>query len=129
MMIQSGAKGSMVNSIQISCALGQIELEGQRPPLSAVGRTLPSFKCFDNSPRAGGFVDQRFLTGINPQELFFHTMAGREGLIDTAVKTSRSGYLQRCIIKHLEGIVVAYDNTLRDNDGRIVQVCRNCTCE
>jgi DNA-directed RNA polymerase I subunit RPA1 len=78
MMIQSGAKGSMVNSIQISCALGQIELEGQRPPLSAVGRTLPSFHCFDPSPRAGGFVDQRFLTGINPQELFFHTMAGRE---------------------------------------------------
>jgi DNA-directed RNA polymerase I subunit RPA1 len=49
--------------------LGQIELEGQRPPLSAVGRTLPSFRCFDSSPRAGGFVDQRFLTGINPQEL------------------------------------------------------------
>ncbi|KAI6242657.1 DNA-directed RNA polymerase subunit [Aphelenchoides fujianensis] len=107
MMIQSGAKGSMVNSIQISCALGQIELEGQRPPLSCVGRTLP-------------FV-QRFLTGINPQELFFHTMAGREGLIDTAVKTSRSGYLQRCIIKHLEGLVVAYDYTVRDHDGGVVQ--------
>ncbi|KAI6183947.1 DNA-directed RNA polymerase subunit [Aphelenchoides bicaudatus] len=121
MMIQSGAKGSMVNGIQISCALGQIELEGQRPPLSAVGRTLPSFRCFDPSPRAGGFVDQRFLTGINPQELFFHTMAGREGLIDTAVKTSRSGYLQRCIIKHLEGIVVAYDLTVRDHDGGVVQ--------
>ncbi|CAD5211450.1 unnamed protein product [Bursaphelenchus okinawaensis] len=121
MMIQSGAKGSMVNSIQISCALGQIELEGQRPPLSAVGRTLPSFKCFDPSPRAGGFIDQRFLTGINPQELFFHTMAGREGLIDTAVKTSRSGYLQRCIIKHLEGITVGYDHTVRDHDNRIVQ--------
>ncbi|KAI6228249.1 DNA-directed RNA polymerase subunit [Aphelenchoides besseyi] len=121
MMIQSGAKGSLVNSIQISCALGQIELEGQRPALSAVGRTLPSFKCFDPSPRAGGFVDQRFLTGINPQELFFHTMAGREGLIDTAVKTSRSGYLQRCIIKHLEGLVVAYDYTVRDHDGGVVQ--------
>ncbi|KAI1705504.1 RNA polymerase rpb1, domain 2 domain-containing protein [Ditylenchus destructor] len=121
MMIQSGAKGSMVNSIQISCALGQIELEGQRPPLSAVGRTLPSFRCFDPSPRAGGFVDQRFLTGLNPQELFFHTMAGREGLVDTAVKTSRSGYLQRCVIKHLEGLSVRYDNTVRDHDNSVIQ--------
>uniref|UniRef100_A0A1I8AVE3 DNA-directed RNA polymerase subunit n=1 Tax=Steinernema glaseri TaxID=37863 RepID=A0A1I8AVE3_9BILA len=121
MMIQTGAKGSMVNSIQISCGLGQIELEGHRPPLTAAGRTLPSFKCFDPSPRAGGYVDQRFLTGINPQELFFHTMAGREGLIDTAVKTSRSGYLQRCIIKHLEGIAVHYDNTVRDHDGSVIQ--------
>jgi len=121
LMIQSGAKGSSVNAIQISCALGQIELEGQRPGLSATGRTLPSFKPFDPSPRAGGFVDQRFLTGIDPQELFFHTMAGREGLIDTAVKTSRSGYLQRCIIKHLEGITANYDGTVRDHDGSVIQ--------
>ncbi|KAL7073206.1 hypothetical protein ACQ4LE_007516 [Meloidogyne hapla] len=121
LMIQSGAKGSLVNSIQISCALGQIELEGQRPPLSITGRSLPSFKSFDPSPRAGGFVEQRFLTGINPQELFFHTMAGREGLIDTAVKTSRSGYLQRCIIKHLEGISIRYDNTVRNFDDSIIQ--------
>lgn len=121
MMIQSGAKGSMVNAVQISSGLGQIELEGQRPPLTASGRTLPSFKEFDPSPRAGGYVDQRFLTGINPQELFFHTMAGREGLIDTAVKTSRSGYLQRCIIKHLEGLKICYDLTVRDSDNSIVQ--------
>ena len=121
LMIQSGAKGSAVNAIQISCALGQIELEGQRPPLSSAGRTLPSFWQFDTTPRAGGFVDQRFLTGINPQELFFHTMAGREGLIDTAVKTSRSGYLQRCIIKHLEGITVQYDGSARDHDGSVIQ--------
>ena len=121
LMILSGAKGSSVNAIQISCALGQIELEGQRPGLSATGRTLPSFKPFDPSPRAGGFVDQRFLTGIDPQELFFHTMAGREGLIDTAVKTSRSGYLQRCIIKHLEGITASYDGTVRDHDGSVIQ--------
>uniref|UniRef100_A0A915MIJ9 DNA-directed RNA polymerase n=1 Tax=Meloidogyne javanica TaxID=6303 RepID=A0A915MIJ9_MELJA len=122
LMIQSGAKGSLVNSIQISCALGQIELEGQRPHLSITGRSLPSFRSFDPSPRAGGFVEQRFLTGINPQELFFHTMAGREGLIDTAVKTSRSGYLQRCIIKHLEGISVRYDNTVRNFDDSIIQI-------
>lgn len=59
--------------------------------------------------------------GIKPQEYFFHCMAGREGLIDTAVKTSRSGYLQRCIIKHLEGLRVSYDRTVRDADGTCVQ--------
>ncbi|KHJ88861.1 RNA polymerase Rpb1, domain 2 [Oesophagostomum dentatum] len=120
-MIQSGAKGSAVNAIQISCCLGQIELEGKRMAVTVAGRTLPSFKAFDPSPRAGGYIDQRFLTGINPQELFFHTMAGREGLIDTAVKTSRSGYLQRCLIKHLEGLKIHYDGTVRDHDGSVVQ--------
>ncbi|VDD88182.1 unnamed protein product [Enterobius vermicularis] len=120
-MILCGSKGTMVNSVQISCGLGQIELEGHRPPVTAAGRTLPSFFAFETSPRAGGFVDQRFLTGISPQELFFHTMAGREGLIDTAVKTSRSGYLQRCIVKHLEGLVVNYDSTVRDHDNSVIQ--------
>lgn len=67
-----------VNCMQISCLLGQIELEGQRPPLMLSGRFLPSFLPYDTSPRAGGFVDGRFLTGIRPQEYFFHCMAGRE---------------------------------------------------
>ncbi|KAG9509170.1 DNA-directed RNA polymerase I subunit RPA1, partial [Fragariocoptes setiger] len=121
MMIQSGAKGGTVNALQISCLLGQIELEGRRVPLSMSGRTLPSFAPYDTSPRAGGFVSGRFLTGIRPQEFFFHCMAGREGLIDTAVKTSRSGYLQRCLIKHLEGLTVHYDHTVRDSCGSIIQ--------
>lgn len=121
MMIQSGAKGGTVNALQISCLLGQIELEGRRVPLSMSGRSLPSFRPYDPSPKAGGFVTGRFLTGIQPQEFFFHCMAGREGLIDTAVKTSRSGYLQRCLIKHLEGITVHYDQTVRDSCGSVIQ--------
>lgn len=121
MMIQTGAKGGTVNALQISCLLGQIELEGRRVPLSMSGRSLPSFKPYDTSPKAGGFVTGRFLTGIQPQEFFFHCMAGREGLIDTAVKTSRSGYLQRCLIKHLEGITVHYDQTVRDSCGSVIQ--------
>lgn len=121
MMVQSGAKGSTVNTMQISCLLGQIELEGRRPPLMASGKSLPCFQPYDFSPRSGGFVTGRFLTGIKPYEFFFHCMAGREGLVDTAVKTSRSGYLQRCIIKHLEGLVVQYDLTVRDSDGSVVQ--------
>ncbi|XP_015182840.1 PREDICTED: DNA-directed RNA polymerase I subunit RPA1 [Polistes dominula] len=122
LMVQSGAKGSMVNTMQISCLLGQIELEGKRPPLMISGKSLPSFPAYDPTPRAGGFIDGRFMTGIRPQEFFFHCMAGREGLIDTAVKTSRSGYLQRCLIKHLEGLVVNYDSTVRDSDGSLIQI-------
>ena len=121
LMVQSGAKGSTVNTMQISCLLGQIELEGKRPPLMISGKSLPSFKPYDTRPIAGGFIDGRFMTGIKPQEFFFHCMAGREGLIDTAVKTSRSGYLQRCLVKLLEGLVVNYDGTVRDSDGSIVQ--------
>ncbi|XP_077171658.1 DNA-directed RNA polymerase I subunit RPA1 isoform X2 [Paroedura picta] len=121
LMVQSGAKGSTVNTMQISCLLGQIELEGRRPPLMPSGKSLPCFQPYDSSPRSGGFVMGRFLTGIKPAEFFFHCMAGREGLVDTAVKTSRSGYLQRCVIKHLEGLIVHYDLTVRDSDGSIVQ--------
>ncbi|GFN85498.1 DNA-directed RNA polymerase subunit [Plakobranchus ocellatus] len=121
LMIQAGAKGSPVNAMQISCLLGQIELEGRRPPLMLSGRSLPSFQPYDVSPKAGGFVTGRFLTGIRPQEYFFHCMAGREGLIDTAVKTSRSGYLQRCLVKHLEGLMINYDVSVRDSDGSVVQ--------
>ncbi|KAM9375680.1 DNA-directed RNA polymerase I subunit RPA1 [Pholidichthys leucotaenia] len=121
LMVESGAKGSTVNTMQISCLLGQIELEGCRPPLMPSGKFLPCFQPYDPSPGAGGFVSGRFLTGIKPQEFFFHCMAGREGLVDTAVKTSRSGYLQRCIIKHLEGLVVQYDLTVRDSDGSVIQ--------
>ncbi|CAK9825352.1 DNA-directed RNA polymerase I subunit RPA1 [Anthophora retusa] len=122
LMVQSGAKGSTVNTMQISCLLGQIELEGKRPPLMISGKSLPSFLPYDPTPRAGGFIDGRFMTGIKPQEFFFHCMAGREGLIDTAVKTSRSGYLQRCLIKHLEGLVINYDSTVRDSDGSLIQI-------
>ena len=121
MMTVSGAKGSNVNASQISCLLGQQSLEGRRVPTMVSGKTLPSFKAFETAPRAGGFVAGRFLTGIRPQEYYFHCMAGREGLIDTAVKTSRSGYLQRCLIKHLEGLRVHYDNTVRNSDSSVLQ--------
>ena len=120
-MTQSGAKGSGVNAQQISCALGQQELEGRRVPVMVSGKTLPSFKPFETKAIAGGYVASRFLTGVKPQEFFFHCMAGREGLIDTAVKTSRSGYLQRCLIKHLEGIRVHYDHTVRGSDSSVFQ--------
>lgn len=120
-MTGSGAKGSPVNANLISCNLGQQVLEGRRVPVMVSGKTLPSFKPFETNVRAGGYIAQRFLTGVKPQEYYFHAMAGREGLIDTAIKTARSGYLQRCLIKGMEGLKVEYDTTVRDSDGTMVQ--------
>ncbi|OBT40626.1 hypothetical protein VE00_08369 [Pseudogymnoascus sp. WSF 3629] len=120
-MTVSGAKGSAVNANLISCNLGQQVLEGRRVPVMVSGKSLPCFKPFETNVRAGGYIANRFLTGIRPQEYYFHAMAGREGLIDTAVKTSRSGYLQRCLIKGMEGLKVEYDTSVRDSDGSMVQ--------
>ncbi|KII63420.1 DNA-directed RNA polymerase I subunit RPA1 [Thelohanellus kitauei] len=121
LMIQSGAKGTPINAMQISGLLGQMELEGRRPFPMISGRTLPCYEPFDLSLRSNGFVESSFLSALHPSEYFFHCMAGREGLVDTAVKTSRSGYLQRCLIKHMEGIHVAYDHSARDSDGSMIQ--------
>lgn len=120
-MTVSGAKGSGVNANLISCNLGQQVLEGRRVPIMVSGKSLPCFRPFETNIRAGGYIVNRFLTGIRLQEYYFHAMAGREGLIDTAVKTSRSGYLQRCLIKGMEGLKVEYDASVRDSDGSIVQ--------
>ncbi|GMM41321.1 DNA-directed RNA polymerase I core subunit [Hanseniaspora uvarum] len=120
-MALSGAKGSGVNVSQIMCLLGQQALEGRRVPVMVSGKTLPSFKPYETEAMAGGYIRGRFYSGIKPQEYYFHCMAGREGLIDTAVKTSRSGYLQRCLTKQLEGVHIAYDNTVRDADGTLIQ--------
>ncbi|KAF4740138.1 DNA-directed RNA polymerase I subunit RPA1, partial [Perkinsus olseni] len=105
------AKGSKVNHSMIDAMLGQQELEGHRAPRMRTQRFLPSFAQYDVGPRAGGYITDRFLTGYRPQEFFYHCMAGREGLVDTAVKTARSGYLQRCLVKNLEGLTINYDYT------------------
>ena len=128
LMVLSGGKGSIVNHKHISCMLGQQELEGRRVPMTLLGKTAPCFIPFDPHPRAGGFVADRFLSGLRPQEYFFHCMAGREGLVDTAVKTSKSGYMQRCLVKGMEGLMVAYDNSVRDSDGSIVQFAYGEDC-
>lgn len=121
LMTTTGAKGGLVNLTQISSLLGQQELEGKRVPRIVSGKTLPCFPPWDISCRAGGFISDRFLTGLRPQEFYFHCMAGRDGLVDTAIKTSRSGYLQRCLVKNLESLKVCYDYTVRDADGSVIQ--------
>lgn len=100
--------------------LGQQELEGKRVPLMSSAKSLPCFPAYEANPRASGFISDRFLTGVRAQDFYFHCMAGREGLVDTAVKTSRSGYLQRCLVKALETCVVAYDYSVRDTGDSVV---------
>lgn len=119
MMTSSGAKGSSVNHSQISVLLGQQTLEGRRVPRMESGKTLPCFLPYTIEPRSSGFIADRFLTGLQPQEYYFHCMAGREGLVDTTVKTARSGYLQRCLVKSLECLSVKYDGTVRDSRGGV----------
>lgn len=120
-MVNAGSKGSDLNiTFMISC-LGQQNVDGKRIPYGFEHRTLPHFTKFDDSPSARGFVESSYITGLSPQELFFHAMGGRVGLIDTAVKTSSTGYIQRRLIKGLEDLMVNYDMTVRSNKNKIVQ--------
>jgi DNA-directed RNA polymerase II subunit RPB1 len=120
-MVKAGSKGSDLNiSFMISC-LGQQNVDGKRIPYGFEHRTLPHFSKFDDSPGARGFVESSYINGLSPQELFFHAMGGRVGLIDTAVKTSTTGYIQRRLIKGLEDLMVNYDMTIRTNKNKIVQ--------
>ena len=120
-MVQAGSKGSDLNiSFMISC-LGQQNVDGKRIPYGFEHRTLPHFTKYDDSPGARGFVESSYINGLSPQELFMHAMGGRIGLIDTAVKTSTTGYIQRRLIKALEDLKVEYDMTIRTNKNKIVQ--------
>ena len=117
-IVLTGAKGSIVNISQISGLLGQQELEGKRVSLMTNGQTLPTLHGI--GPQERGFISGRFLSGISQSDFYFHCMAGREGLMATSVKTSTSGYLQRCLIKGLENIISCYDGTVREYK-RIIQ--------
>ncbi len=120
-MVNAGSKGSDLNiSFMISC-LGQQNVDGKRIPYGFEHRTLPHFTKFDDSPGARGFVESSYINGLTPQEVFFHAMGGRVGLIDTAVKTSSTGYIQRKLIKGLEDLMINYDMTVRNNMNKIVQ--------
>jgi len=120
-MVNAGSKGSDLNiSFMISC-LGQQNVDGKRIPYGFDHRTLPHYTKYDDSPSARGFVESSYINGLSPQELFFHAMGGRVGLIDTAVKTSTTGYIQRRLIKGLEDLKVEYDMTIRTNKNKIVQ--------
>ena len=121
MIVESGSKGSLVNISQMISCLGQTNVDGKRIAYGFTDRTLPHFKKFDDSPGARGFIENSYITGLTAPELYFHAMGGRIGLIDTAVKTSSTGYIQRRLIKGLEDLKVEYDMTVRNNRGKIIQ--------
>ena len=120
-MARTGARGSDLNITQMAALLGQQTVRGKRIHRGLRGRALPHFKPGDLGAEARGFIKSNFRDGLNPVEVFMHAAAGREGLVDTAVKTSQSGYMQRRLVNALIDIVVAYDGTVRDSAGNIVQ--------
>jgi len=120
-MVNAGSKGSDLNISQMISCLGQQNVDGKRIPYGFDHRTLPHFTKYDDSPISRGFVESSYINGLSPQELFFHAMGGRVGLIDTAVKTSTTGYIQRRLIKGLEDLMVSYDMTVRTNKNKVVQ--------
>ena len=120
-MVRSGSKGSNINISQMIACVGQQNVDGKRIPNGFGDRTLPHYQKYDESPESRGFVENSFIRGLNPEEFFFHAMGGREGLIDTAVKTSETGYIQRKLIKAMEDLKANYDLSVRNASGNIIQ--------
>ena len=121
MMARTGARANMLNITQMVAVLGQQSIRGERIKRGFTRRTLPHFKWGDLGPRARGFVYSSFKRGLRPTEFFFHAMAGREGLVDTAVRTAQSGYMYRRLANALQDFYVAYDGSVRTSEGFVVQ--------
>jgi len=118
---KTGARGKMLNLFHMAVCIGQQSLRGKRINRGYEARTLAHFKKGDISPFARGFIKSNYKKGLSPIEFFFHAVSGREGLVDTAVRTSQSGYMQRRLINALLDIHVEYDGTVRDSEGNIIQ--------
>jgi DNA-directed RNA polymerase subunit A' len=115
-MAVSGARGSMLNLTQMAGSVGQQSVRGERISRGYYDRTLPHFRKGDLGADARGFVRSSYKKGLTPTEFFFHAIGGREGLVDTAVRTSQSGYLQRRLINALQDLEVQYDGTVRSGE-------------
>ncbi|KAE8454074.1 hypothetical protein EG329_007852 [Mollisiaceae sp. DMI_Dod_QoI] len=120
-MAKSGSKGSNINVAQMVAVVGQQIIGGQRVPDGFQDRSLPHFPKNARQPPSKGFVRNSFFTGLTPTEFLFHAISGREGLVDTAVKTAETGYMSRRLMKSLEDLSTQYDNTVRNSSGIIVQ--------
>jgi DNA-directed RNA polymerase II subunit RPB1 len=120
-MVDSGSKGGEQNITQMVALLGQQLIEGKRVQYTLQDRTLPHFARYDDGVESRGFVQHSFVDGLMPAEFFYHAQAGREGLIDTAVKTSDTGYIQRRLMKSMEDQHVEHDGTVRNVTGTIIQ--------
>jgi len=120
-MATCGSKGSFINISQMIACVGQQSLGGRRMPNGFIHRSLPHFPRHSREAPDKGFVANSFYTGLTPTEFFFHTMGGREGLVDTAVKTAETGYMARRLMKALEDLTVLYDLSVRNSAHEIVQ--------
>lgn len=120
-MAKSGSKGSNINVSQMVAAVGQQIIGGSRVADGFQDRTLPHFAKYARQPPSKGFVQNSFFSGLTPTEFIFHAMSGREGLVDTAVKTAETGYMSRRLMKSLEDLSAQYDDTVRNSSAGIVQ--------
>ncbi|KAH7171328.1 DNA-directed RNA polymerase III [Dactylonectria macrodidyma] len=120
-MAKSGSKGSTINVAQMVALVGQQIIGGQRVPDGFQDRSLPHFHKNARQPASKGFVKNSFYSGLLPTEFLFHAISGREGLVDTAVKTAETGYMSRRLMKSLEDLSVQYDDTVRTSGGTVVQ--------
>ena len=120
-MVNSGAKGKVESIGHIACIVGQINMNNKRIAKKVNNRTLPHYAQYDDTPHARGFVTSSYVKGLRPAEFFFLTMAGRDGLIDTAIKTADTGYIQRKFIKGMEDVMVYYDGLVRSANNQIIQ--------
>ena len=123
-MVKAGSKGNPINISQIMGCVGQQSIEGHRilNETNPLNRTLPCFDEGCNSVESHGFVRSSYVKGLNSSEMFFHNQSGREGIVDTSVKTADTGYLQRRIMKALETITVEYDGTVRDSYKNLIEL-------
>ena len=120
-MAKSGARGNLLNLAQMAACVGQQAMRGKRIEKGFEGRTLSAFKKHDLSPDGRGFISNRFKTGLTPTEFFFGAMTGRDSLMDTALRTPKSGYLYRRLANALQDLKVEYDGTVRDASNKIIQ--------
>ncbi|PIN90061.1 DNA-directed RNA polymerase subunit A' [Candidatus Pacearchaeota archaeon CG10_big_fil_rev_8_21_14_0_10_32_14] len=120
-MIKSGGGGNVLNVTMMASCVGQQVLGGKRIEIGYTGRTLSNFKKGDLSPRSRGFIYSPFMKGLRPDEFFFGAVTGRDSLMDTALRTPKSGYLYRRLASALQDLKVEYDGTVRDSNNNIIQ--------
>lgn len=120
-MIRSGGGGNILNITQMACCVGQQDLEGKRIDIGYTGRTLSFFKKGDLSPKSRGFISNPFIKGLRPDEFFFGAVTGRSTLMDTGLRTPKSGYLYRRLANALQDLRKEYDGTIRDSNNNIIQ--------
>lgn len=120
----SGAKGGILNILQTSFIVGPQNLFGKRlPKVMRNGSVcLPYFDSDDTDPGTRGLCKNSYLDGLTPAEWVFTHWAGREGLVNTAITTAKTGDLGRRLHKMLEDLIVRQDGSVRNAREEIVQL-------